>query len=527
MNDKKEFLPAAGFSQFVNERVPSFEQMLSDWLELEAKDGKEIISINSVDDLQKTSVLKPMEVLASRPGDSHVQKEGGRLWFRKDGLVINEVPNRAAKIWAELTQGLPTPADILAGNDNNLIIPPIAPILLDKDGKLRIIPGEETSKVFSRFCGFDVSYLRDVLKKVNKSINPEDYDSFAEIRRRAQGKPEPGSENEIGLRSRIQNFLETVSLKEREIENWLNALGVDHQNVDMHHTHEGNFIVEFVKKDDFETKLKGRRELNTSSDPGLFSFSVRDYLIHPEDYEVVVRLIDWDIANVWRGQEIKFGGQKELSGLLKLVNKAKITEEGVLKAFRSKIYLKNAVALAALNFLPQPWPEAVFQELEKVLLTPFNYELSPVAARRVKNYRLEWPENFSNGLVTAAKERKISLQLIEECLDWERETLPKATADIIDIIVKSKDAFAKMAVAACYIDRALEQSFPPDKIKSWIETILTSTETDDDLAKHLVLDTIRDSAEVTQLVAGDKKLAQIVHVAQEKDRWGEKSGKIS
>lgn len=188
-----------------------------------------------------------------------------------NGVFINTIPTSSARIWENLATGK------LRAYDKPV---PVAPILMKrrKNGEItpRIRHGKNSqSIVISRYCGISLDNLEDGLVE-DDGFNPE--------------------LNRIKLPYEL-NW--EIFYKCADIMNQLGELGIDHG----HMTPE-NFTYELISKKWLEEQFEHGENINTVSyNPDAWSFNINDKIEYPEDWEVVVRLIDFDRAREMGSEE--------------------------------------------------------------------------------------------------------------------------------------------------------------------------------------------------------------------------------
>lgn len=204
-------------------------------------------------------------------------KTGADLFFNKEGLIINRLGLYQAELWTELAGGLPDPETIASTNPNFIYIP-IAPILVNKNDQPRVIFGSRKARVISRFCGFNQNHIDDCL-----------YDLTHDPQYLSTPK----------LEHQIEAFQSEIRHQRQLIVYQLNQLGLRHggPNPDSNHTRADNFTVEFIQKDAYKKYYQNRPELNSRYRPNEITFDLAQYFSNPDQFQVVVRIIDFDLLD--------------------------------------------------------------------------------------------------------------------------------------------------------------------------------------------------------------------------------------
>ncbi len=182
---------------------------------------------------------KVLEIISRARKDkswvASVHKSGSELRiFYKEGLItfVNDIKSSAAEMWQQAV-------DLKIS---------VAPILKSTQR------GEGKTRVYSRYVGLSVREVKDV----------------------------------IGGKSPLWRI---IVRKRAEIMKSIHINEITHG-----HPHGGNFTVEFVRKDYLDQQGKDFNVNEVPCDPGVLSFNPVDYMKNPDEWEVVVRLIDWDSA---------------------------------------------------------------------------------------------------------------------------------------------------------------------------------------------------------------------------------------
>lgn len=268
----------------IDRKIPSFEILLDQWLKVRVSDPhgniQTAIPVSSRQGLEEYAKAVPFRISRLRSVwydelNTYRDKDGGRLFFRPDGLIINTPSCESADIWNELVFGVRSVESVLTGKDKRDTPVPVAPFVLHRDGRPYQVPSRGKMDVLSRYCGLSVTHLDWVLKKASVRLTND---------------PDPASRT---VRTRIFDLLQIIGNDWKAVVNTLEAYGFLHDKTCSNHTHPSNFTVEFVRLDTYREWSK-RLCLNTAYDQQSVTFDVRDYLKNPSLYKPVVRIIDFD-----------------------------------------------------------------------------------------------------------------------------------------------------------------------------------------------------------------------------------------
>ena len=146
---------------------------------------------------------------------------------------VNDIPASAAETWQEaIDKGIP--------------VSPILDVKKAPKGK------QDITRVYSRYCGVSI----DQVQKIS------------------------------GIPTRFCSMLLYFGVR---LKNQVSQAGIDHR-----HPHTGNITVEFIKKDHLEQSNLSVNDI--PFDPDQFTYNMAEYLEHPDQWELVMRMIDWDAA---------------------------------------------------------------------------------------------------------------------------------------------------------------------------------------------------------------------------------------
>lgn len=159
--------------------------------------------------------------------------EGKKKWLQT--TFVNDIPEKGVSAWKEAAEkGIP-----------------VAPILGEKPIN-KTVGDHRWARVYSRYCGRSLLEVSDMTS---------DAPRFRQVL--------------WFLRDRLRWQLE--------------QLGITHG-----HTHQGNFTVEFVDKNYLAEQGGDVNNLPYKKDKFLFDFE--EYAKHPDNWQLVMRVIDWDMA---------------------------------------------------------------------------------------------------------------------------------------------------------------------------------------------------------------------------------------
>lgn len=389
MNDFREVSlnPNDSVESLISKYVPSFDQAFERWL----SSGASVIQYGSSSKPKRfgSRSEKPQQIRSLRELDSRTQlfeylgryrqidqrgnavfneKDGGKVYFNREGLVINEADARSAQLWVTIAKGLPDIADLLAhGSSDKLTFLPVAPVLTDKSGRPRVVEKGEKFRVFSRFSGLNAAFIADTLGEAKNKC-----------RELSVAKPAAKIVEE-----RIDSLIGEINTKYQNALTTLTNAGLIHSGHELYrHSHFANITVEFTKKSAYE-RMMNEGTINTHFDPEETHFDVAKYLANPEEYEAVVRLIDFDHIRM---------RPFELPGIEKPAS-----FEAVEQLIQSQSYYERMVGLEAFGRSNAPLED---QFLVKVFRTATNdkYLSSRIAQRIAEMDR--WPDEIENDLYT-------------------------------------------------------------------------------------------------------------------------------
>src|SRR3989344_4137258 len=247
-----------------------------------------------------------------------VEKDGGRLFYR-EGVIIDEFEtHKYAQLWTEIALGLPDISTLDRPAGPEIVFIPVAPVLLNSEGRPRIVRGKSGTRVFSRFCGLSQSQITVELAKIDGKIG-QSYEA-------------------LFLRHRMNILSESIVRKRQEIAGMFHQLGIDYtwySSMGHNHDRPDNYTVEFIEKDAHAKYYKDQIGLNTRYHPPEISFDLQEYLLNPERFEVVVRAIDLSMVTLTQ------------TNLPKIVRAASLSTDSIKKFLESDSYYLRHVGFHA------------------------------------------------------------------------------------------------------------------------------------------------------------------------------------
>lgn len=326
--------------QFIPSPDKIFQETMMPVIKPLGEEGNQIIE--TLDQFQTTAsrgIHQFAELVGLHSSQSQTTREktGGRVLVREDGVVVNIIPIESAQIWVDIAKGLRNPASFFNDQIKDTLTIPCAPILSGDSGRVKVYKSGQNTRVFSRYCGFNLYTINDILLSSRKNV----MDSNIE------------SETKVAFSKQIDHLNEDLHNQAHNILELLDSYHIVHG-----HPHFGNFTVEFWPRSAYHEALR-TRTLNTETSEGI-TFDLRDYFLHLENYQPVVRLIDFDRIQISSELiELKLPEELDLSKIIRLVGSGLPYEQIVgLAALRkvtdSDLSLTNGIlTVIRLNKTPE------------------------------------------------------------------------------------------------------------------------------------------------------------------------------